>query len=63
MVYKWHGWNIVCVPYEISSKIRKLFDRRNKNPISHADPIAWPVSEAEYLDYYDGVGECLDYIL
>lgn len=55
--------NQLKVPYETSSKISKLFDRRNKNPISHADPIAWPVSESEYFDYYESVGECLSYIL
>lgn len=51
------------VPHETCMKIRNLFDRRNKNPVSHADPIAWPVSESEYLDYHSHVGICLNYIL
>lgn len=51
------------VPHETCMKIRNLFDRRNKNPVSHADPIAWPVSETEYLDYHYHVGVCLSCLL
>lgn len=51
------------VPFEICSKIRNLFDRRNKNPVSHSDPIAWAISEQEYFDYRKYVGICLSYIL
>jgi hypothetical protein len=52
-----------AVPHEIKMKIRNLFDRRNKNPVSHADTAAWPVSESEYLDYREQVGRCLTHIL
>ncbi|MCO5183693.1 MAG: hypothetical protein M9965_07115 [Anaerolineae bacterium] len=51
------------VPHETCMKIRNLFDRRNKNPVSHADPIAWPVSKEEYYDYHNHVGNCLRHIL
>jgi len=51
------------VPHETCIKIRNLFDRRNKNPVSHADPIAWPVSHDEYIDYHHHVGVCLGHIL
>lgn len=51
------------VPHETCIKIRNLFDRRNKNPVSHADPIAWPVSQDEYIDYHYHVGVCLGHIL
>lgn len=51
------------VPHETCVKVRNLFDRRNKNPVSHADPIAWPVSETEYLDYHHHVGVCLGFLL
>ena len=51
------------VPHETCIKIRNLFDRRNKNPVSHADPIAWPVSRDEYIDYHHHVGVCLGHIL
>lgn len=51
------------VPHDTCIKIRNLFDRRNKNPVSHADPIAWPVSEDEYNDYHHHVGICLSYLL
>jgi len=51
------------VSNETRMKIQNLFDRRNKNPVSHADPIAWPVTGNEYLDYRAHVGECLKHIL
>jgi AbiA family abortive infection protein len=51
------------VPHISCIKMRNLFDRRNKNPVSHADPIAWPVSRDEYLDYHDHVGVCLKWLL
>ena len=50
------------VPHEICLKIRNLFDRRNKSPVSHADPIAWAVTESEYDDYRTQVGECLKHL-
>ena len=51
------------VPHETCIKIRNLFDRRNKTQVSHPDPIAWPVSETEYYDYYGHVRTCLSCIL
>ena len=47
------------VPHETHAHIRNLFDRRNKNPISHADPIAWAVTKDEYMNYRSHVGDCL----
>ena len=55
--------NEMKVPYIISNEIKNLFDRRNKNLVSHADSIAWLVSQAEYEDYHKAVGKCLKYIL
>lgn len=52
-----------CVRNETRVKIWNLSDRRNKNPVSHADPIAWPVSKEDYLDYRYHVGECLKCLL
>lgn len=51
------------VPHSTLVKIRNLFDRRNKNPVSHADSISWPVSLEEYRDYHKHVGLCLNQIL
>ena len=47
------------VPHETHAQIRNLFDRRNKNPVSHADPIAWAVTKDEYMNYSKHVGDCL----
>ena len=52
-----------AVPHEIRIKIRNLFDRRNKNPVSHADIASWPVSKSEYIEYKKQVGRCLAYLL
>ena len=54
---------IRCVRNETRVKIWNLSDRRNKNPVSHADPIAWPVSKEDYLDYRHHVGKCLKHLL
>lgn len=51
------------VSHDIRIGVRNLFDRRNKNPVAHADKIAWPVDEAEYLEYRGHVGDCLNCIL
>jgi hypothetical protein len=51
------------VPHGIRIKIRNLFNRRNKTPISHADTSSWHVTELEYFDYRNQVGECLKCIL
>ena len=50
------------VPHETHAHIRNLFDRRNKNPISHADPIAWAVTKDEYMNYRSHVGDCLKHL-
>ncbi len=58
--------NILRVNSEVKCKIRNLFDRRNKNPISHPGSegeIAWAVSKEEYCEYKNYVKECLRYIL
>ena len=50
----------------VKAKIRNLFDRRNKNPISHpgsSEAIAWAVSKPEYNEYKEFVRKCLAYIL
>ena len=50
------------LPHETQDQIRNLFDRRNKSTVSHADPIAWPVSKEEYEGYRDNVGQCLKHL-
>ena len=51
------------VPHETQTQIRKLFDRRNKSTVSHADPIAWAVTKDEYMNYRHHVGNCLKHLL
>ena len=51
------------VPTSTYMPIRSLFDRRNKNVVSHPDPVAWVVDEVEYFKYRDSVGKCLACIL
>lgn len=51
------------VPHETCVQIRNLFDRRNKSPVSHADPIAWPIGKDEYTAYRNHVGICLSQLL
>lgn len=58
--------NSKSVDYKIYTNIRHLFDRRNRNTISHPsfeDKIAWAVTEEEYVRYRESVGECLQHIL
>lgn len=53
------------VPHEICIDIRNLFDRRNRNTVSHPGSdqnIAWGVTENEYIQYRDAVGKCLKII-
>ena len=50
------------IPHETHAQIRNLFDRRNKSPVSHADPIAWAVTKDEYMDYRSHVGNCLQHL-
>ena len=54
------------IQHEVCIKVRNLFDRRNSNRVSHPgseESIAWEVTKEEYLDYYDHVGQCLDFLL
>lgn len=54
------------LPFSIYNSIRKLFDRRNANPISHPghdDGVAWSVSPSEYWEYHDKVKNCLNKIM
>ena len=51
------------VPHGTHAQIRNLFDRRNKSPVSHADPIAWAVTKNEYMNYRHHVGNCLKHLL
>ena len=50
------------LPHETQDQIRNLFDRRNKSTVSHADPIAWPVSKEEYEGYRENVRQCLKHL-
>ena len=50
------------LPNETQDQIRNLFDRRNKSTVSHADPIAWPVSKEEYEGYRKNVRQCLNHL-
>lgn len=55
-----------CVPHEICLDIRNLFDRRNRNTVSHPGSnqnIAWGVTKDEYTKYRNAVGKCLEIIL
>jgi len=53
-------------PNEIIVQIRKLFDRRNVNLVSHAgsdNTISWDVTGREYWHFHEYVGKCLKYVL
>lgn len=55
-----------CISHENCIDIRNLFDRRNRNTVSHPgtdQKIAWGVTKNEYVKYRDAVGECLKIIL
>ena len=51
------------VPHQTRTQIRNLFDRRNKSPVSHADPTARAVNKDEYEDYRCNVGKCMKHLL
>jgi len=54
------------IQHEVCIKVRNLFDRRNSNRVSHPgsdESLAWEVTKEEYLDYYEHVGQCLDFLL
>lgn len=50
------------VSHSLCIEVRRLFDRRNTNQVSHpgsANFLAWSVSQAEYWQYHQIVSECL----
>ena len=50
------------LPHNLCIGVRRLFDRRNTNQVSHpgsANFLAWSVSESEYWQYHQIVSECL----
>ena len=50
------------ISHSICVGVRRLFDRRNTNQVSHpgfANFLAWSVSEAEYWQYHKIVSKCL----
>jgi AbiA family abortive infection protein len=50
------------ISHNICIGVRRLFDRRNTNQVSHpgsANFLAWSVSELEYWQYHHIVSECL----
>ncbi len=51
------------VPIETKTQVLKLFDRRNKSLVPHADPIASLVNKDDYESYRRHVGKCLKYLL
>lgn len=54
------------VPHEICIDIRNLFDRRNRNTVSHPGSeqrTTWGVTKEEYFKYLEAVGKCLEIIL
>lgn len=54
------------IPNIYRTKIRNLFERRNRNLVSHPSSEnyeSWAVTEDEYQDYHRSVGECLKRLL
>lgn len=54
------------VPHDICIDTRNLFDRRNRNTVSHPGSeqnIAWGVTKDEYIKYRNAVGQCLKIVL
>ncbi|WP_373530379.1 AbiA family abortive infection protein [Nostoc sp.] len=54
------------VPHGTCIDICNLFDRRNRNTVSHPgsrENIAWGVTKDEYFKYFDAVNKCLEIIL
>jgi len=50
------------ISHQVCIGVRKLFDRRNTNQVSHPGSenfLAWSVSQSEYQLYYQVVYECL----
>ncbi|MBN1933127.1 MAG: hypothetical protein JW934_00605 [Anaerolineae bacterium] len=54
------------ISHQICIGVRKLFDRRNTNQVSHpgsANFLAWSVSQSEYQQYHQIVAECLGVLI
>jgi AbiA family abortive infection protein len=54
------------ISHETCIGIRKLFDRRNSNQVSHPgseDFVAWSVSKSEYYYYQSKVSDCLSLLI
>ena len=51
------------VPSDTKAQVLKLFDRRHKATVSHADPTARAVNKDEYEDYRCNVGKCMKHLL
>lgn len=51
------------VPSETKAQVLKLFDRRNKSLVPHADPVASLVNKDDYEGYRCHVGKCLKHLL
>lgn len=48
---------------KILVKVRRLFNRRNINTISHSTPISFSVSKEEYSEYKGYVKECIEKVI
>jgi AbiA family abortive infection protein len=54
------------ISHDVCIGVRRLFDRRNTNQISHpgsANFLAWSVSQLEYWQYHQIVSECLGHLV
>ena len=54
------------ISHQVCIGVRKLFDRRNTNQVSHPgseNSLAWSVSQSEYQQYHQIVSECLGVLI
>jgi hypothetical protein len=54
------------ISHQVCIGVRKLFDRRNTNQVSHPGSdnfLAWSVSQTEYQQYHQIVSECLSVLI
>lgn len=54
------------ISHKVRIGVRKLFDRRNSNQISHPGTdnfFTWSVSKSEYMKYHKVVNDCLNALL
>jgi hypothetical protein len=54
------------VSNQLKLGVRNLFDRRNKNPVSHPGEdklAAWAVTQEEYLTHKKLVMDCLQHLI